>query len=241
MTSMKADNPTSDLLAGSASPSWLPWVGLGAGVLFASLAAAVARHEPPVVAVDQAIHSWMLAHRSSGASALARGIARCGSSRVTLPTLMVVAMLAPRGPLPLRIRARTGLAVVAVAAAGGLVQVGMNHAMNTARPNLADWAGVAGGASFPSGHTTSSALFAGCCIWLIVQRVADRRLRTALTAAALVFAFSVGCSRILLGVHWPSDVLGGWLLSLTWLAGMAAVAARRGLRLPTASPVGERR
>jgi undecaprenyl-diphosphatase len=76
-----------------------------------------------------------------------------------------------------------------------------------ARPRPADRLAPAAGWSFPSGHTTASATFA------LILALICRRLW--ISVAATAWAVTVGVSRVALVVHWPSDVLGGWLLVLT--------------------------
>jgi undecaprenyl-diphosphatase len=88
--------------------------------------------------------------------------------------------------------------------------------LDRARPPVADWAVRAGGHSFPSGHTTSGAIAAGLLAWGLLRLRPDRLVRT-LAAACCLVAGAVGCSRVYLGVHWPTDVLGGWLLAGFWL------------------------
>ena len=72
--------------------------------------------------------------------------------------------------------------------------------------------------AFPSGHSANSLL-----IWLSLALlcVAGQRARKAAIAGALLIAVVVGVSRPVLGVHWPSDVVGGWALALFWLLLMA--------------------
>jgi undecaprenyl-diphosphatase len=80
---------------------------------------------------------------------------------------------------------------------------------------------VAAGFSFPSGHSLNSAVTYGI-IALLVWRSdlpAWVRVTTAVALAALVVA--IGLSRIALGVHYPSDVLGGWLAGLAVVATVA--------------------
>lgn len=70
--------------------------------------------------------------------------------------------------------------------------------------------------SFPSGHALAAALFAIMVAFIVVR--STPRLRVRLTAIGLAVAGGVlvGLSRVYLGVHWPSDVLGSWLLALGW-------------------------
>jgi undecaprenyl-diphosphatase len=82
------------------------------------------------------------------------------------------------------------------------------------RPRPAGRLAPAAGWSFPSGHTTAaaaSALIAVLVCWSLVRR---RWIRIAVAWLAACWALAVGVSRVALVVHWPSDVVGAWLLVL---------------------------
>lgn len=67
--------------------------------------------------------------------------------------------------------------------------------------------------SFPSGHAANATLV-WLCLALLLPRF--RRSRTLAIWAAVWLALAVGASRVVLGVHWPSDVIGGWAFGLFW-------------------------
>jgi undecaprenyl-diphosphatase len=125
---------------------------------------------------------------------------------------------------------------VAAFGGGGLIEQVLKRVVHRSRPPYG--AAYLNGTSFsfPSGHSTMS--FIGCTMLvyvIIVARRPSRPIRTALASAAAVFIILVGASRIYLGVHYPSDVLGGWVVSATWEAvciGIAGVVLhRRGFTL----------
>jgi undecaprenyl-diphosphatase len=91
------------------------------------------------------------------------------------------------------------------------------------RPPYADWQTHASGWSFPSGHTTTGALTAGLVILAICVRAPRGRLVLCLTVAC--WGAGVGLTRVYLGVHWSSDVLGGWLFATGWLGAWLCAAA----------------
>ncbi|MFF5229561.1 phosphatase PAP2 family protein [Dactylosporangium sp. NPDC000521] len=94
------------------------------------------------------------------------------------------------------------------------------------RPRPVDRLTPTAGWAFPSGHTTSSAVTAGVVVVLGCAVLSGRRSRRVLVAVAGTWAVLVGVSRVALLAHWPSDVLGGWLLATA-----VTVAFARGLRV----------
>ncbi|MFE5600964.1 phosphatase PAP2 family protein, partial [Streptomyces coelicoflavus] len=67
-------------------------------------------------------------------------------------------------------------------------------------------------AAFPSGHAMTATFVCGLLVWLLHHYGAGRGLRRAGLALAVVSVAGVGVTRVWLGVHWTTDVLGGWLL-----------------------------
>lgn len=200
-------------------------IAVSAGLAFAALATWIGRDGHPVPAVDQHIHAWVLAHRGSWNTAVARTVRWAGMSEVVLPALLVIGTVAARGRLAARLRSGAGLTVIA--SAGIYVETRINGLIGRARPPVTDWAGVAGGPSFPSGHTTAATLFVICAAWVLMARVPAGWPRRTTWAAAAVYAAVIGWSRIWLGVHWPTDVLAGWLFGVAWTCAiMAALPAR---------------
>ncbi|MFF7755297.1 phosphatase PAP2 family protein [Streptomyces sp. NPDC007971] len=106
------------------------------------------------------------------------------------------------------------------AVASGLIGLLVKAVVERARPALQDPVAHAPGYSFPSGHamtaTTSFAIFL-----LVLLPLVPRIWRTACWCIAVFSGLGVGFTRVALGVHWFSDVLGGWLLGLAVVAGTA--------------------
>ena len=72
--------------------------------------------------------------------------------------------------------------------------------------------------SFPSGHTLNAVVICGVLAYLLVIRQQRPAARVALVTASVLIAVTVGLTRVLLGAHWLTDVLAGWLLGGAWLA-----------------------
>jgi membrane-associated phospholipid phosphatase len=197
-------------------------VATAAGVTFALLTVWVASRGTAVPGLDREIHQWALAHRGPATIAVARAARWGGTTTVVLPALIVIgAAAAPRGRGLAR-RLGSGLLPGLVASTGVYAEIWINHVIGRARPPVADWAGAAGGASFPSGHTTAATLFALSCAWTIAARVRPGWPQRAVWAGAGAYALTVGWSRVWLGVHWPTDVAAGWLFGAAWTAGCIA-------------------
>jgi undecaprenyl-diphosphatase len=211
---------------------------IGTGTLFVLLGVVIARHGAAVPAIDDNLHAWVIAHRDGFDTSFARAITNGGATAVTLPTLVVVGALAPRGPREPGTRIRAGILLAGLASVGVYVGLALNSWIGRIRPPVADWAAAAGGPAFPSGHTTAATLFALSCGWALSGRIRPGWSRVALWAAAGTYAFAVGWSRVWLGVHWPTDVVGGWLYAVTWSCCIWALAAGVRRHWPRPAPSG---
>jgi membrane-associated phospholipid phosphatase len=72
--------------------------------------------------------------------------------------------------------------------------------------------------SFPSGHSLCSFCFYGMITALFIARIQNRAARGVIIGAAALIIAGVGLSRVYLGVHYPTDVLGGWSIALCWIS-----------------------
>ncbi|SCE73183.1 undecaprenyl-diphosphatase [Micromonospora viridifaciens] len=138
--------------------------------------------------------------------------------------------------LLLRRSPRPALWAVTTMAVGGLLGALLKLLVGRHRPELLDPVARASGLAFPSGHALNATLAAGVLLLVFLPFAHDRRpLRWALWAGAVLIAVVTGLSRIALGVHWTSDVVGGWLLGLAVLAATTA-AFRAGRARPGRRP-----
>jgi len=114
--------------------------------------------------------------------------------------------------------ARTGPpAMTPVPVAAGL---GLKLLVQRPRPEFLLIGPETAGSSFPSGHALFAALLGGVLVLLVEDWVRPWWLRRALLGAAVLMALVVGASRVYLGAHWPSDVLGGYLAGALALVGL---------------------
>ncbi|TDB70588.1 phosphatase PAP2 family protein [Micromonospora sp. KC723] len=160
------------------------------------------------------------------------------------------------GPGPLRIAAlplvvwlwrrharRLAVWVVTTMAVGGLLNALLKVLVGRHRPDLPEPVSDAVGYAFPSGHAMNAALAAGVLLVVFLPLARGRAgVRGAVWVAALALAGVTGLSRVVLGVHWTSDVLAGWLLGAAVVAGTCAVFAvwrdRPGDRTAPSVPAG---
>jgi undecaprenyl-diphosphatase len=117
--------------------------------------------------------------------------------------------------------------LAATCALGTLVQQLLKTAVGRARPVWPDPVDSAHYAAFPSGHALTATVVCGLLLWLLHRHGAGRALwRTAL-AVSVVSVVGVGVTRVWLGVHWTTDVLGGWLLGALIVALAVLVQLRQ--------------
>lgn len=133
--------------------------------------------------------------------------------------------------LLLRRRLRTALFLFAAIAGGQLLSSLLKVGFDRPRPDLVPHGMTVYTASFPSGHAMMTAIVYLTLAALLARSESRRRLKAFLLLLAAGVTLMVGISRVYLGVHWPSDVLGGWMIGSAWAAGcwtLIVLLQRRG-------------
>jgi undecaprenyl-diphosphatase len=145
--------------------------------------------------------------------AVAKGVSLLGSPAVIAAWGLVVVLLL----LARRKHLLLGGWVAALAGAG-LLDVELKRVFHRARPVWDVPPLTAPGWSFPSGHAMGSLVAYGMLAYLLVRNAHSRGQRLGIVACAVVLVLLVGLSRMYLGVHSFSDVIGGYAAGVVWLA-----------------------
>jgi undecaprenyl-diphosphatase len=175
-------------------------------------------HHGPLTRVDLRVagdlHRWMLRHRSL--YGVVKGVSLLGK-----PLLLGLAVAVGCAYTYWRGRARLATYLLVAAIGGGLVDSAVKVMVNRPRPVLDEPIATAIGKSFPSGHAMSSMVTYGALLLIFLPALRGR-WRVVGIAGTATLVFAIGLSRILLGVHYVSDVIAGWTLGLAWLLGATA-------------------
>ena len=190
---------------------------LALGIVSVPLALLVRSGYGPLVGADRDVSDWA-EHAVSTSTALLR----LAEAVTLLGDPVGITVVAAGLALVLWRRGSPRLALYVVAARVGalVLSQGLKHVVDRARPVFDAPVAEALGPSFPSGHALGSSVFWTTCAVLLMPRVRWPRL---LLAGAVLVAVLVAASRVLLGVHYLSDVTGGLLLGLGWAAVCTAV------------------
>ncbi|WBP87341.1 phosphatase PAP2 family protein [Kitasatospora cathayae] len=193
-------------------------LALGCAALFGLLAALVMDHWHPLYQFDQdwisELHDYAREHRIW--TAAVQTLSDIGGP-VTMRALLGIAA-AWLWLIGARVLAGW---VAAQALVGWGAQWALKLAVDRQRPAFSDPVSHAGGPAFPSGHAMASAITCAVLVGLLWYRV-DRRGRTAACAVATATVLTIGWTRTALGVHWPSDVVAGWLAAGVVLGAVTA-------------------
>lgn len=125
-------------------------------------------------------------------------------------------------------RYRTSLFVLSAIVTGWLLNAVLKSLFNRPRPSVVPHLAETMSTSFPSGHAMLSAITYLTLGALTAQFAEHRRVKVYLLSMAVLLSVLVGCTRVYLGVHYPTDVLGGWVAGLAWA--LFVTVAARGVR-----------
>jgi undecaprenyl-diphosphatase len=192
-------------------------VGTVVGVL-----AYLVRTKTGLVTGDESAATWAAAHATPASTQALRVITQLGSSVVVITLAVLVAVLDYRRSRSLVVLSFLALVGIGQAVIVDLIKFGVDRA----RPEMASVAFGPGalfsGASFPSGHSAAAAAYYASFA-LVAARGRQARTRACLDGVAVGIAVAVASSRVLLRVHWLSDVVAGLAIGWGWFV-LCAIA-----------------
>jgi undecaprenyl-diphosphatase len=159
---------------------------------------------------DQVVREWAHHFASPGMTRAMNAVSLLGYNILIVELVIAFALFA-------WLRWKRAAVWLAVAMTGSLaLDLSLKYAYHRARPTA--FFGVAPQSySFPSGHALCSLCFYGVMAGLVSARTKSLAWRLAIWTAAAVLVIAIGFSRIYLGVHYPSDVLAGYLAATVWV------------------------
>jgi membrane-associated phospholipid phosphatase len=221
----RPDRPGDGEARGFPRPPTTIWVLAGDLVVCAVLIVLARTTGGPVhrfdIGVETHLNHYLTHHR--GQLALWKDVSNVGGpSTWRVLAALAVVILWVRG------RRRPAIVVAAAMVAAAVLSSATKVLVGRPRPTVPLALDHAGGKSFPSGHALNSFVAIGLLVAL-AWPVVGRGWRAFLTVLAIVIVGAIGFSRLILGVHYPTDVLGGWAIGLA-LVLIALAAARGGAR-----------
>jgi undecaprenyl-diphosphatase len=184
-----------------------------AGGVFVEIAEHLRLNTSTVYHADHAVNAWFQNERHPGFTTLLGAITVAGG-----PVGMALLVALVAGGLLLRKHRESAVFVLVAAVGGALLNLGLKTIFERVRPPAATAIAVAQGYSFPSGHAMGSFIVLGSIAYVVVRQPLRWKLKSALLAMLATSVLLIGLSRVYLGVHWISDIAGGWSAGLVWLA-----------------------
>ena len=160
--------------------------------------------------LDDTVRSAIYAGRTDALTAFWRFITFFGGHTAILAVAAALLLIPAT-------RWRIGIPAAACAVPGYVLYTLEKKFIARPRPDAAVWLIQEHGFSFPSGHAMNSVICYGIVIYLIRRHCPNKTVANVLTVLLAVLILLIGLSRPYLGVHYPSDILGGWSMGIAWL------------------------
>jgi len=168
--------------------------------------------------LDRAVYEALYAGNRPALATIARMLTAFGE-----PTVLIAAGLAAAFLLWRAGHRHLPWILIAITMIGRGLSELQKYWIARARPDVEPHLVIVKTSSFPSGHAASSMIF---YLTMALALTAGTRWHRAAAAGAILFSFLIGMSRVMLGVHWPSDVIGGWAFGMLWVLLTLRLAGR---------------
>ena len=139
----------------------------------------------------------------------------------TMPLIVLIAVVAIY--LLLKQHTRTAIAVVASTLLGVIASQILKAVIDRGRPDIVPQLVPEVSGSFPSGHAMMSAIVYLTLGTMLARLEPEKTVRRFILGVAMALTVTIGLSRVYIGVHWPSDVLGGWALGALWVLAVSHI------------------
>lgn len=189
----------------------------GALICFAYLAYMISNYD--VLGIDTVIREWAYGQRTPVLNRILIGITYLGNWQ-TIVSLGLVLLAYPGT------RKNIGLPFAVTAVSSTVIYKAAKSIFQRPRPELAVRIIKEGGYSFPSGHSMNCLVIYGMLIYLTRRYCRNKRIANIITVVLSLLILAIGCSRVYVGVHFPTDILGGWSLGIAVLTAAIIIFER---------------
>jgi undecaprenyl-diphosphatase len=162
--------------------------------------------------LDIAVLRWFGAWRSPGLTTLMQFVSNLGNWKWEVPLVLLLGALLWRSG-----RRVSAWRYVALCVGGEALYALAKLCFHRERPTVISHLSDAGWYSYPSGHAMLAPIIWSVGLVLVLRLTAHRAARSTCLAFAFVIPLAIATSRVYLGVHYPTDVLGGLALGLCWV------------------------
>lgn len=182
-------------------------------LLFAVIAYFVVSNESVLSAIDQPIQQLLRGTLTPEKTIFFKYFTKFGNT-ATIAFLFIISFLVLY--IKLKDKVASYWLAINTVLISGIGNLSLKYLFNRPRPSVEHLV-AAKHASFPSGHAMGSMLFYGTLILLAYKYIDHKSMRLVIQITLGIIILLIGASRIYLGVHYPTDILGGYLLGGAWL------------------------
>lgn len=159
--------------------------------------------------IDVTVREFIIGLRNDWLNPIVIAITTLGNSKTIILWCVLLVLFGRR-------RLEFGVPISIACIVSVTIQTTLKEIIARQRPPVENFLIEQGGMSFPSGHSCTALLFYAFLGYLLIHKIVDKSVYNLIGKVLLVLPFFIGSSRIYVGVHYPTDVLAGWSLGISF-------------------------